>query len=291
MLDYPGLAALSAIVRHGSFEAAAGALGITQSAVSQRIRALEDRTGSVLVLRGVPCRPTATGLRLYRHAEEVERLEATLARDLGEAPEGPRTLRIATNADSLATWLIPALAGTEGYLFELVVDDQDHSADLLRRGEVAAAITGHGDPVQGCDTHALGSLRYIATASPGFAAQYFPDGVTGEALGRAPALVFDEKDRLQQDWAERVAGGRVRLPRHRIPSTHAFVTAAVGGLGWGMNPEVLVTGAIARGELVDLSPGEPFDTPLFWQCSRIGKAALDPVTRAVRAGAKGALAG
>ena len=250
---------------------------------------LEDKTGTVLVLRGSPCRATETGLRLYRHAEEVERLEATLAKDLGDGPEGPRTVRIAANADSLATWLVPALAETENCLFELIVDDQDHSADLLRRGEVAAAITSNGKPVQGCDTYALGSLRYIATASPHFAQHWFPEGPDAETLSHAPALVYDDKDRLQASWAARVAGRSVRLPRHRIPSTTGFVTAARRGLGWGMNPASLVARAISRGRLVDLSPGAPLDTPLYWQCSRIGKDALAPLTRAVRAAAKGAL--
>lgn len=288
MFSHPGLAALSAVLRHGSFEAAAGALGLTQSAVSQRIRALEDRVGAPLVLRTHPARATATGTRLLRHADEVARLDATLAADLGRAPEGLLRVALATNADSLATWLLPALAKTPDMIFELVIDDQDHSADLLRQGRVAAAITAHGAPLQGCDTHALGSLRYIATASPGFLDRWFADGVTPAALARAPALVFDEKDRLQADWAAGVAGGAVALTAHRLPSTTAFVEAACLGLGWGLIPEPLVAGHMARGRLAALS-GPPLDTPLYWQVSRVGAAALAPLTRAIRARARATL--
>ncbi|MEM0947422.1 MAG: LysR family transcriptional regulator ArgP [Pseudomonadota bacterium] len=288
MFDHAGLTALSAIIVHGSFDAAAQALGLTQSAVSQRIRALEERVGSPALVRGTPCTPTAIGLRLYRHAEEVARLEATLTTDLGAASTAPLSVRIATNADSLATWLLPALAGIDEILFDLVVDDQDHSADLLRRGEVAAAITGRGAPVQGCDAHPLGALRYIATASPEFAQRWFPDGPTSQALTAAPALVFNEKDRLQASWAANAAGQPVSLPRHRLPSTTAFVEAAELGLGWGMNPEPLVRQALKDGRLVALSD-VPLDTPLFWQVSRVGAGALLPLTRSVKAAAKGAL--
>lgn len=284
MFLHPGLAALGAILRHGSFDRAADALGLSQSAISQRLHTLEERVGAPLVLRTHPATATETGLRLLRHADEIARLEATLADDLGRAAEGPLRLAVATNADSLATWLVPALAEVPDALFDLVIDDQDHSADFLRKGRVAAAITAHGEPIQGCDTHALGALRYVATASPGFAARWFRDGLDAVALSRAPALVFDEKDRLQADWAAGVAGRRVSLTAHRLPSATAFVDAACHGIGWGLNPEPLVSGRVASGDLVVL-PGPPLDTPLYWQVSRIGADALAPLTKAVRAAA------
>ncbi|MEM9974964.1 MAG: LysR family transcriptional regulator ArgP [Pseudomonadota bacterium] len=286
MLDYAHLRALSAVLKTGSFEGAANALGLTQSAISQRIRALEDRAGAVLIVRDKPCRPTAAGQRLYRHAEEVALLERDLARDLGGRASGATALRIAVNADSLATWFLPPLAETPGFLYEIVIDDQDHSADLLRAGDVIAAITGHPGPVQGCTTTPLGALRYVATASPAFAAQWFPDGVTVEALRTAPALIFSEKDRLQGDWAAEVAGARLRLPGHRLPSSTAFVEAACLGLGWGMNPEALVAEALADGRLIALAPDRPLYTPLYWIATRAGQAALSDLTRAIRRAAR-----
>lgn len=288
MLDYGALAALAAVLRTGSFERAAAELAVTPSAVSQRIAALEDRLGAVLVVRGRPCTATPAGRRLARHAEEVGILERALAADLGRPPPAAR-LRLAVNADSLATWVVPALAGAgEGLLFDILVDDQDHSADWLRRGEVAAAVTAQGAPVQGCDHLALGRLRYFATASPAFAARWFPAGPTAEALARAPALSFDAKDRLQHDWAARAAGRPVVLPAHRLPSAPAFVEAAEAGLGWGLNPEVLVRDRIAAGRLVVLGP-EPLDTPLWFQWSRRLGPALAPLAAAIRRAAAAVL--
>ena len=192
------------------------------------------------------------------------------------------TVRIAVNADSLATWLLPALAEVDGVLFDLVVDDQDHSADWLRRGEVQAAVTAHGAPIAGCDSHALGRMPYVATASPGFAARRFPDGVSAAALEEAPALTFNRKDRLQALWAERAAGRPVSLRTHYIASSQAFVTASELGLGWGMNPEPLVRDALAEGRLVALCPEIAIDTPLHWQVARLTARALAPLTAAIR---------
>ena len=78
MLDYLGLAALAAVVREGSFERAARKLHVTPSAVSQRIKQLEERTGQVLVQRGTPCTGTEAGRRLCLHLEQVALLENAL---------------------------------------------------------------------------------------------------------------------------------------------------------------------------------------------------------------------
>jgi LysR family transcriptional regulator (chromosome initiation inhibitor) len=151
MLDYAQLSALAAVIRTGSFERAAQHLGVTPSATSQRIKLLEERLGGVLAIRGQPCTATEAGQRLCQHAEQVALLESSLQDSLPglQAGSRPLTLRIAVNADSLATWFITAMSRTEGYLFDIILDDEDHSAEWLRRGQVAAAVTGHSTPVQG----------------------------------------------------------------------------------------------------------------------------------------------
>jgi LysR family transcriptional regulator (chromosome initiation inhibitor) len=288
-LDPAHLATLAAIHRRGSFEGAAAALGLTPSAVSQRIKALEERMGCLLVRRAVPCTATAPGLRLIRHHDDLSALESALAADLRIGNAGPVTVRLAVNADSLATWVVPALAQVEGVLFDLVIDDQAHSQDWLRRGEVAAAITSHPGPLQGCDTLALGSLRYHATASPGFVARWLGQGVTPRTMAQAPALVFNDKDTLQADWLARVLGEVPGFPAHRIASAQGFVDAALAGLGWGMNPAGLVAGHLAAGRLVDLVPGAVLDVALHWQFARLSAPMLAPVTQALRQAAAGAL--
>lgn len=288
MFDPAQLAALAAVHRRGSFDLAAAELHVTASAISQRIKALEERVGTLLIRRGQPCSATPSGLRMIRHHDEVTLLERALATDLPQLAPRPATLRIAVNADSLATWVIPALAAAEGFLFDLVIDDQDVSQDWLKRGEVAAAITAHPGPLQGCDTLPLGRLRYRATASPAYMARWMPDGPTPQALAAAPALTFSDKDRLQDLWAASLPNPpprRAGLPTHRMASSQAFIDASLAGLGWGMNPEALVANHLAEGRLTDLSPDHPLDVALHWQFTRLTAHALQPVTRAIRSAA------
>ncbi len=214
MLDYPGLLAVASVVREGSFEKAAKALGVTPSAVSQRVKLLEARMGAILIVRGQPCTATAEGELVCRHVEQVALLEDGLAQQLpalGEAPGGGArpTLPIAVNADSLATWFLEAAAAfaeSTGCLLDIAVDDQDHTAEWLRTGRVIGAVTAHGAPVQGFRSTRLGMMRYRAVASPAFVAAHFADGVTAAALSRAPTLVYDRKDRLQETWVRQVVG-------------------------------------------------------------------------------------
>ena len=296
MFDPAQLAALSAVLRTGSFDRAAQLLHVTQSAISQRVRQLEEQVGTSLVVRSQPCRATEAGERLFRHAEEVRLLEQGVRRDLGLASTGAEetgawpSLRIAVNADSLATWFLPAMAEVGGVLFDLVIDDQDHSADWLKRGEVRAAISGSAKPVQGCDCRPLGALRYLATASPEFILRWFGDEpVTAARLAQAPVITFNAKDRLQTRWAEQTLGVSSTGPSHWLPSSHAFVDAAIAGLGWGMNPENLAAAALADGRLQELVAGKPLDVPLYWHVSRSVAGALRPLTDAVIKATRGAL--
>ncbi|MFK7752910.1 MAG: LysR family transcriptional regulator ArgP [Sedimentitalea sp.] len=284
--DPDHLAALASILRRGSFEAAAAELSVTPSAISQRIKALEDRVGAALIHRATPCTATPMGARLAKHAEDVGLLEAQLVRELDLGVQtGPALLRIAVNADSLATWFVAAMAEVPDVLFDLVIDDQDSSAEWLKRGEVSAAVTASGKTVAGCDAHTLGALRYLATASPGFHKSWFSDGVTPQAITQAPCLTYNAKDALQRTWISEKLGQRVSPPAHYLPSTHAFIDAARAGMGWGMNPEVLVRGPVRNGRLVPLLPDAPLDVALTWQVSRIMAPALAPLTNAVTAAA------
>ncbi|NBZ88130.1 LysR family transcriptional regulator ArgP [Stagnihabitans tardus] len=280
MFDPAQLAALAAVHRRGAFDLAAADLGVTPSAISQRIKALEEATGTLLIRRGQPCEATVTGLRLVRHHEEISLLHQSLAAEL-RLTSGPAVTRIALNADSLATWVMPALASVEGLLFDVVIDDQDHSQELLKSGEVVGAITSHPGPLQGCDTIPLGALHYLATCAPEFAARWFAT-VDAASLSRAPALRFNDKDRLQEAWVAAQTGRRLALQCHRIASSQGFVDACLSGLGWGMNPVQLVRAHLASGALVELIPHTGLRVPLYWQFNRLTAEALAPLTRALR---------
>ncbi len=296
MLDYSALAALAAVVREGSFERAARALHVTPSAISQRIRLLEERAGCALVVRGQPCRATEAGRRLCQHVDRVRLLEQELegAVPTLAPPEGVARvpLPVAVNADSLATWFAPAMAAFAAQapvLMEIAVDDQDHTAQWLRSGAVMAAVTGAARPPAGCNSRPLGSMRYIAAATPAFAARHFTQGVGAGTLARAPSLVFNTKDELQAQWARRICHRHVELPRHTLPSPQAFVTATLAGMGWGLHPQALIESLLKNGSLVELVPGEPLDVPLHWQQARAASAVLDGLTQQLVAAAKLAL--
>ncbi|WP_080836523.1 LysR family transcriptional regulator ArgP [Agrobacterium genomosp. 13] len=297
MLDYPSMRAVALVAQTGSFEKAAQVLCVTPSAVSQRIKQLEERLGVVLIVRGNPCVATEKGEWLCRHMDHVGMLESELFRQLpslleaGEVPERV-TLNIATNADSLGTWFLDAVSKFTGrfdYLVNVAVDDQDHTVEWLRGGRVLAAVTAHAKPVQGCRVLALGVLRYHATASPDFMARHFADGVTPASLARAPGLTFNQKDRLQASWVKKVLGEDIAYPTHWLPSTDGFVKASLSGMGWGLNPVQLVGEHLKSGRLVEVVPATPLDIPLYWQVNRLAAERLGGLTADVVETARRAL--
>jgi LysR family transcriptional regulator, chromosome initiation inhibitor len=297
MLDYASLSAVATVVREGSFERAARVLNVTTSAVSQRVKHLEERLGSVLIIRGQPCIATDTGRLLCSHVEQVGLLEHELQGALPKlaqnGAENDRvTLRVAVNADSLGTWFIAAMArfvDGDAALVDIALDDQEHTVERLRSGEVLAAVTAHSQPVQGCNSVSLGRLDYFAVASPEFVRRYFRDGVTAAALAVAPSLRFNRKDQLQAQWVRRVCRREIEIPTHWFPATDAFTDASVAGIGWGMIPESLVREHLKSGALVELVPGRALAVPLYWQHTRLPVPMLTRLTRAVVEAAAGAL--
>ncbi len=295
MLDYPALLALHAVVREGSFERAARSLHVTPSAVSQRVRLLEERMGCALVVRTQPCRPTETGRRLCQHVDQLRLLEQQLLESLptGPAPESVRvSLPLAVNADSLATWLMPVLAdfgARAPVLIDLSVDDQDHTSEWLRQGSVLAALTASARAPAGSSIVPLGAMRYVATASPAYMQRHFAEGVHVATLSIAPSLVFNSKDGLQARWARRQCGQDVQLASHVLPSSQAFVSACLAGMGWGLHPLALVRAHLAEGSLVELVPGTPLDVPLYWQQARAAGGLLHDLSQLVRLAARQSL--
>ncbi|MEK8032296.1 LysR family transcriptional regulator ArgP [Ideonella sp. DXS29W] len=295
MLDYALIEALSAVLREGSFERAARALHLTPSAVSQRVRLLEERLGQVLVVRSNPARATPAGRALARHAEQVGLLEHELLADLpalAHGVQGRVTLPVAVNADSLATWFIAAAAEATAaapLLLDLSLDDQEHTAEWLRSGEVVAAVTALATAVPGCRSLPLGRLRYCATASPAFMQRHFGGGVDAAALAHAPSLTFNRRDRLQEQWVAQVLGHDQPAPTHWLPSTQAFVDGCLAGLGWGMNMTAMVQPLLDRGALVELVPGQTLAVPLYWQHKRRGPAVLEALSRSVQRAAQAVL--
>lgn len=286
--DLGQLRALAAAADLGTLDAAARALHVTPSAVSQRIKALEQQVGAVLLRRERPVRPTEAGEPLVRLARQLDALTADATRHLTEAPV-PR-VALAVNGDSLTTWLLPALAPLAGRVaVQLVREDQDRSAALLRDGSVMAAVTAEAVAVQGCTVEPLGVMRYRPYATPAFRDRWFPDGATAHALTVAPVVVFDAADRLQDRWLARRGADPLAPPRHLVPASADFATAVRLGFGWGMLPDQQSDDDVAAGRLVALDARAHVDVPLFWQQWSLRTQALEEVADHVRRAARAAL--
>lgn len=297
MLDYKLLQALSSVVEEGGFERAAKQLHLTQSAVSQRIRQLEETLGQPVLARTQPPAPTELGRSLLRHAKRVGLLEAELERGLASRSTGAedskghsalpwQTLALAVNADTLATWftgaVLPLLA-QERLLLDLRVDDQELTHKLLRSGEVAGCVSTRSQPMQGCQAVFLGFMRYHCAAAPHFAVQWFPGGLTQETARLAPAVVFNRQDSVHDKFLETTLGASPQdAPRHHVPNSERFVDFVLGGAGYGLVPHIQAAQPLDAATLVDLAPRASMLVPLHWHCWNIPSALLTKLTQALR---------
>lgn len=265
-VDYRGLAALDAVIGLGSFEKAANMLAISQPAVSQRIRTLENLAGTLLVIRSHPPQPTEAGQKLIAHYRQVKLLEAALDEQPGQNATLP-ALAIAVNADSAASWIPEALApllDPPRCLLDIRLDDQDHTLSQLREGRVFACVTSSTELVAGTTAVPLGSMSYICVAAPAFAARWFADGMTVDAVMRAPAITFGSKDALHERYLLHRLGITDAYPHHVLGSAEDFVRFIEAGFAYGMVPTLRAESSLAAGKLVDITPGDALLVPLVW---------------------------
>ena len=282
MFDYKLLSALAAVVEQAGFERAAQVLGLSQSAISQRIKLLEARIGQPVLVRATPPTPTEIGRRLLNHVQQVRLLERDLQSAVPALDEDglPERLRIALNADSLATWWAQAVGdfcAEQHLLLDMVVEDQTVGLKRMRAGEVAACLCASERPVAGARSVLLGAMRYRALASPGFIARHFPHGVSAVQLSKTPALVFGPDDFLQHRYLAAL-GVEEGFEHHLCPSSEGFIRLTEAGLGWGLVPELQVREQLANGSLVELLPDKPIDVPLYWHHWRNGGQLLSQLT-------------
>lgn len=291
MMDYKLIAAMAAVVQEGGFDKAAKALALTQSAVSQRIRLLEEQTGQILLIRSTPPAVTDAGARLMRHWLQVRRLEADFLEPLTSQGKRPfETLAIGVNADSIATWFMDAVIPflkTEQVVLDVRVDDQDQTHALLKKGDVLGCISSLDRPVQGCSIARLGAMTYRMLASREFTERWFPDGIEKDAVRRAPLLVFNRKDRLQERVLEAFLGSPPGpVPTHYLPSSEKFVDAVCAGIAYGMLPDLQSRSLVESGTLVELLPLFPVQVVLYWHCWNLKSPFIERFSRHLADGAR-----
>ncbi|WP_457282370.1 HTH-type transcriptional regulator ArgP [Polaromonas sp. P5_D5] len=303
MLDARQLEALAAVIEHGSFGEAAKALSLTLAAVSLRIKSLENALGQRLLVRGKQVRATSAGQALLGHTRQVRLMEGDLLAGLqgGGKPARLQSLSVAVNADSLSTWFLPGVASAlhaNGLLLDVVVDDQDHTQEALKSGDVTGCVTALAQAMRGCVAEPLGVMRYRCMASPALVAQWNEPAAGGKAapnrlahrLLASPAVIFNRKDALQDTFLEQHFGLRDALyPRHFVPAVDAFELALELGMGWGMVPDLLLAARTRKPPLQEVLPGSTVDVRLYWQHWARESVAAQRLTQAVKQAAQGQL--
>ncbi|WP_319469823.1 LysR family transcriptional regulator ArgP [uncultured Pseudodesulfovibrio sp.] len=290
MLDYKLIEAFAAVVEAGGFEKGAALLHLTQSAVSQRVKLLEEQAGCVLLVRSSPPKPTTAGRNMLRHYRQVKRLEDDLGGGLGRETDGFTTLPVGVNADSLATWFFPAVNGyldAEPVLLDIRVDDQEQTHGLLRDGEVLGCVSARAEAMQGCRVEYLGDMDYHLYGSPSYKTKWCKHGATLEMLEEAPMLIFNRKDEMHElIFAETFGEQPSRLNAFYMPSSEQFAPVIASGRGAGMVPEQQAAEYVERGEVVDLLPGHTVRVRLYWHCWNLASARLVELTEAMVKGAR-----
>jgi len=293
------LECLAAIVEEGGFERAAKRLSITQSAVSQRLHSLEAQAGTVLIVRGRPLRATPAGRILLRHAMQMRLLHTDLEVDLRKlspatagSSRNQERISIAVNADSIATWALPAFDGLvrDGLPLEIIADDQDFTQDWLREGQVLGCVTTLAQALRGCKVVSLGAMEYVAVATPQTLQKYCPTGVSPQCVRQIPFIAFNRKDDLQAEFVRRAFRVKqINLRQCFVPSSEGQVRTVLAGWGASVVPELLVRPQLQTGQLVNLAPAAALPVNLYWHCWNLDSPLLDELTRAITAAAGNAL--
>ena len=297
--DPSALECLAAIIEEGGFERAAVRLSITQSAVSQRLRALEAQVGTVLIVRTRPLKATQAGKLLLKHAMQMRLLRADLDHDFQELAPGAGVVAreedrvsIAINADSIATWALPALdaLAQQGLPLEIIADDQDFTHGWLREGQVLGCVTTLKQALRGCKVVPLGAMNYVVVASADYALKHCPDGLIRHNFRAMPFIAFNRKDDLQAEFVSKACGlKRVTLSQRFVPSSEGQVRAVLAGWGASVVPQLLVADLLRTGQLVNLAAEFSLPVALYWHCWKLDSAVLDSLTRAIEEAALRAL--
>lgn len=303
MLDARQLDALAAVLEYGGFGPAAQALNLTLAAVSLRIKGLESALGQRLLVRGKTIRATPAGQVLLAHIKQLRLMESDLIGGLsGRGVAGQKaqwqTLCVAVNADSLASWFLPGLANTlrrHHLLLDIMIDDQNHTHDALKSGDVMGCVSTLVQPMRGCLAEPLGVMRYRCVASPEVVQRcHTPSGALSvHRLLATPAIIFNRKDGLQDAFlAQHFNLSAPNYPRHFVPGVDAFESALANGLGWGMMPDVYLNDRTGQLPLVPVLPDSAVDVALYWHhwereplsAQRLTLAVKDAASRSLSSG-------
>lgn len=286
MLDYQAIAALAAVIETQGFQSAASRLFITQSAVSQRIKHLEQYYGEPVMVRTLPYRPTELGLTLLGHFKRVSLLEDALQVSLTAEAAAPR-ISISISRDSMETWfttVIKQLHEIMPMTIEMIADDQDRTLQYLQKGLVSACASTSSKAISGCKAEFIGYFDYALVATPQFKKQYFKSGeVTKKELLTAPTLLFDQNDKLHHAYLKKFFNMEdVNLNHcHVVPSVAGFKQFALSGYAYVLIPCIDISDELKQKKLVNLCPDKVWQMPVYWHSFEIETSAYQAFNQLV----------
>lgn len=267
MLDHRELETLVAIIDGQSFENAARVLNISAGAVSQRIKSLENRVGSSVLIRSMPPRTTASGTQVLSYARRIlllhNEMNVALQHTIGF---GSLPLTIAVNQDSLSCWFLDVIQHFQddpNLSFDIRTSNTVETQERLKNGDVVAAITSKNNQVAGCKTRYLGKLDYLPVCSPSFFEVHFKPSPCKASLISAPTVVYDRDDDLVDRYLARFDVHKQKIKTHYIPSSDVLRDAVKQGIGWTMLPRLLVQSELANSSLIIMDT-DPMYVDLYW---------------------------
>lgn len=262
MIDYEAIRALEAILEYQSFEKASKSIGITQSAITQRIQGFESFLGERLLIRKTPYKPTATGQAYLGLLRKVKILESEIESNSSNKP----IIKIAINRDSLDLYFLDIISDkecAEAFALEIIADNQDNTLEYLKSGQVDMCISSESKAIpKHVSTH-IGDMEYCLVCSPQFHMKYFKNKTTKEILANAPLVIFDKNDKLQHNFLKENYGVEPMSSISQMPSVQSFKIAIIGGYGYGFVPLLDIQQELKQKKVLEIFPSKKLKVPLY----------------------------
>ncbi|TML54985.1 MAG: LysR family transcriptional regulator [Actinobacteria bacterium] len=257
-MDTRQLAAFCAVVERQSFSQAAERLGVTQPAVSQQVRALEERLGKRLLDRsGRRVEPTEAGLALYRGAQRLLSLEGQLLDELDAADGGELggTLQVGASTGPGST-VVPVLLcefqkNNPGVSVSLSISDTQSVVERVAERELELGVVGAARRHRGVTFEPFFRDDVVLACPPGH--RFAGRSITLDDLRKEPLIVMQEGAGVRQVLEDelRRAGTRLRElePRLELGLQESARSAVAAGYGVTFISRAAIEADLAAGTL------------------------------------------
>lgn len=267
LLD-PRLEAFIAISNIGTVHGAGEALRITQTGVTQRIRALERHLSTSLFIRSRSgMKLTQEGQALLRYCTSVLELEGhLLAKIDGTSSESKVSITIVGPTSIMSSRIIPGCLHLyneyPNLMLNYQLDDQENKIDLLKKGDIQLAIVSPEMVTLEMDSKILKPDRYILVASSKWKHRKLNDIIQNERI-----IDFYESDKTTHKYLQKFnLIDKARNDRLFANTNFAITNLLKAGIGYGTLTAEVAASSIKSGDLIVLNQRQVFEDPqaLAW---------------------------